>query len=322
MTTGSLQTYKCQNCGAQLTFSPQDRSLTCEFCGSNFLVETPMSEATRAAAASQRIIPFAVDENAARGKLDEWMGKGLFTPSNLKAMYSVRDSKSVYLPFWLYLVDANSQWSGQYSETRYRRVSKTRQRDDGSTESYEEDEPYQVWFDRSGTHQERYQEYVCASQGISQEEANKLQPYSFEALQEFRPEFLAGFKAEDPARDKDQSWEIAQRSIREKEREACSRMIERLQSCTTQLGEYQAWLALLPLYVYNYTYNGELFRVLINGQTSKVVGDKPKDKRKLLIFWIALIAVIVLIMALIVFFFVINRRGGTPVPTPIPTPRR
>jgi len=58
-------------------------------------------------------------------------------------------------------------------------------------------------------------------------------------------------------------------------------------------------LALLPIYIGNYPFQGKRFRLLVNGQTGKVGGDKPVDtlKTAMVIFGgIILFAIILLII--------------------------
>jgi hypothetical protein len=55
-------------------------------------------------------------------------------------------------------------------------------------------------------------------------------------------------------------------------------------------------LALLPIYIGNYPFQGKRYRILINGQTGKVGGEKPVDRLK-----IAMIAVIGIVL---IFLFV------------------
>ena len=64
-------------------------------------------------------------------------------------------------------------------------------------------------------------------------------------------------------------------------------------------------LALLPLWVGAYTYRGKTYRVLINGQTKEVAGDKPKDAVK--VAMVAALALAALVLAGMVFYLLIQR---------------
>jgi hypothetical protein len=55
---------------------------------------------------------------------------------------------------------------------------------------------------------------------------------------------------------------------------------------------------LLPLWVGNYRYQGKVYRVIINGQTGKVNGQKPQDRLKK---WGIIISIIITVLVLTIF---------------------
>jgi hypothetical protein len=58
-------------------------------------------------------------------------------------------------------------------------------------------------------------------------------------------------------------------------------------------------LALLPIYIGNYPFQGKRYRLLVNGQTGKVNGDKPVDHLKttmMVITGVILLAILLLIL--------------------------
>ncbi|HJS29119.1 MAG TPA: hypothetical protein VJ768_05835, partial [Anaerolineales bacterium] len=64
-------------------------------------------------------------------------------------------------------------------------------------------------------------------------------------------------------------------------------------------------LMLLPLWVGTYRYKGTDYPFIINGQTGKVAGAKPKDDLKRILIWTAGIGTILLIglISLLVLLF-------------------
>ena len=49
-------------------------------------------------------------------------------------------------------------------------------------------------------------------------------------------------------------------------------------------------LLLLPIWVGNYQYQGKTYRVLANGQTGQVAGDRPVDSLKVILMLVLLVA--------------------------------
>jgi hypothetical protein len=60
-------------------------------------------------------------------------------------------------------------------------------------------------------------------------------------------------------------------------------------------------LVLLPLYVGSYTYRGRRYWVLINGQTGKVGGARPRDPLAIFGFSLSLLLTLVLVVTLLLY---------------------
>ena len=59
---------------------------------------------------------------------------------------------------------------------------------------------------------------------------------------------------------------------------------------------------LLPLWVGVYNFQGKSFRLLVNGQTGKVVGEKPRDSLKLVM---SLLTLLMFAFLLLILFWAI-----------------
>ena len=57
-------------------------------------------------------------------------------------------------------------------------------------------------------------------------------------------------------------------------------------------------LALLPIFIGNYPFQGKRYRLLVNGQTGKVHGDKPVDSLKTTMVIIAGIILFIILVAI------------------------
>ena len=58
--------------------------------------------------------------------------------------------------------------------------------------------PYTVWYPESGQHDGTHSTLVCASQGLTQREADALLPFDLDTARPDQPEYLAGFSTELP----------------------------------------------------------------------------------------------------------------------------
>lgn len=298
---GGLDTYTCPNCGATITFSPGTKTLRCPFCGAAIVVQATAAAANVAVA--RYVLPFKLDKDASAERLRSWLGGSFFAPGDLKNRSSFERGQGTYVPFWRFDADASSNWEGEVSQTQTRRVQRAFTNSDGSKETRMVDEQYQTWHPRSGSHQGHHRAWVTGSQGLTQVEADKLMPFPEEGMMTYADDLLAGFSAEEPGIDEAGAWASGEPRIRAMERDACAKEVERLTRAETTLSNRQSAVCYLPVWLYNYRYKGARFRVLVNGFTGEVVGDRPVSRAKVIVT----IAAVALIVALIVVLVALTR---------------
>src|SRR5690606_28850902 len=171
-------------------------------------------------------------------------------------------------------------WEGEVSQTHSRPVQRTRTNSEGRQEFYTATETYKTWHPRSGTHQGSHRTWVPASTGLTQSEGDKLMPFPEEAMMTYSSDLLVGFSAEDPGIDEDGAWTAGEQRIRELERAACAREVERLTRADITLSNRRSAVCYLPVWIYTYTYQSQNYRVLVNGHTGEIVGDRPISKAR------------------------------------------
>jgi len=162
-----------------------------------------------------------------------------------------------------------------------------------------EDEQYKTWHPRQGSHSGHHRTYVCASQGLTQTETDQLMPFPEEGMRTFSTDLRAGYSSEEPGVDERGAWEPGETRIRELERDECASEVERLTTVETRVNNRQSAVCYLPVWLYNYKYDGKHFRVLVNGHTGEIMGDRPVSKLKVWLISGAAILVIAAIVLLI-----------------------
>ncbi len=301
-TQSTVETYVCSNCGATTTFDPRTKSLRCPFCGSEMAVRATGAGTAVPDGVAQLVLPFAVDKDAATQRIRDWLGGSFFAPRDLQSRSALDRGQGTYVPFWRFDALADSDWEGEVSQTRTRQVQRQFTTGDGKQETRLVDEQYKVWQPRSGTHQGRHRAWVCASTGLEQREADQLMPFPEEGMLTFSPDALAGFSAEEPGLDSAGGWVTGEQRIREMERDACAREVERLTRAETRLSEVASALCYLPVWLFGYRYDGKTYRVLVNGHTGEIVGDRPVSRNRVLLTIAAIVAVIAVIVVLVMLF--------------------
>jgi len=254
----------CSQCGAVTLLPVGERVNSCPYCGSDQLIESAETE--------ELLDPNAIgliklkEEDAIRC-LNAWLGKGLFAPDDLKKLAKTTALRPAYYPFWTLDGTLAMNWVCEVNE--------------GSGDN-------DRWVARNGVEFEMFDDVlVSGMRGISAEELSKVEPFELKDVVEFDPSYLAGWTA--LAYDKplsEATLEAREQVARKLRREMQSRILIGYQKRSLHTGELK-WSGmtfkhvLLPLWVGNYRYRGKNYRILINGQTGKVGGEKPRDQIKL-----------------------------------------
>src|SRR5262249_22112584 len=145
---------------------------------------------------------------------------------------------------------------------------------------------------------------ICASKALPEKYVRCITPKQLGELEEFRPAFLSGFKAERYTIDPEDGFTQARAIMDAKIRELCCADIggdhQRLESVQTQHVGVTFKHILLPVWMASYRYRDKSYRVLVNGRTGEVIADRPYSVAKI-------VALILLILALIVGAFFLIR---------------
>lgn len=294
---GAVERFSCENCGATTSFDPGTTSLRCPFCGSQLVVRATGAAAD--AAVDRYVLPFKIQREDSQRLIREWLGSSIFAPGDLKSRSALDRGQGSYIPFWRFDAEASSDWEGEISRTHTRQVPRTRTGSDGKSERYMATETYKTWHPRSGHHQATHRAWAPGSTGLTRSESDALMPFPEEAMMTFSSDLLAGFSAEEPGIDEAGAWVIGEQLVRDMEREACAREVERLTRVDSEIGEPETALVYLPIWIYGYRYKNQDFRVLVNGATGEVVGERPVSRARVAIAIGAAVVIIVIVVVVI-----------------------
>jgi uncharacterized protein (DUF983 family) len=296
-----IRTFTCPQCGATQHFDPATRTLSCPFCGTNLELDpAPAAPVDSVPAELRDIVPFAIAHADALARLRTWLGKAFWSPNDLASRAAVDVTAGIYVPHYGFILDVHANWTGAYAQTHYRTEVSTTTDANGNTQVRSRQVPYTVWYPESGQHDGTYATLVCASRGLTQREADALLPFDVDAARPDRSDYLAGFSTELPRFPVAEAWRSAgNERIDAQVRSACAAMTGQLRTyhwVTEQASETLLWL---PVWIYRYRYGEQFHRVVMNGQTGKVSGDRPVSPRKVGVAVLAvLIAAVILFTAL------------------------
>ena len=285
---------ECEQCGASVTVSESSTTATCAFCASAMVKEQEPTEQMVPSA----VIPFTISQEEAQKAHKAWLSTLWFRPNNLKNQAKIAVLDGVYTPFWTFDAKACTRWRAQsgthYYEsesyqdekgrTRRRQVRKTR------------------WEACRGEREQAYDDIlICGSRGLGESLVRRLEPYhTTEKLEAYRPEFLAGWRAEEYGRGPEEAWLRAKDEIEALEYQASSEEIpgdtHRFLQTTTQLASPTGKYVLLPVWVAAFRYQDVSYRFLVNGETGAVSGEAPYSRWKQVLFALLMILVVFTIL--------------------------
>ncbi len=279
----ALRVLQCGTCGARLTLEGADTSTSCAWCGSSQVLA---QEANRNALRPESLVPMDVGEDAVHEGFRRWVAGLWFRPNGLKKAAAV-EAVGIYAPFWTFDARVHSDWSADagyhywvtqtYTTrvngkrvTRTRRVRKTRWRP--------------AWGERDDVFDDLL---VGASAGLPADLVEALGDFDTSALVPYRPEYLAGWRAEEYRLDLEGAWEQGRERIERVQRERCAGDVPgdtyRGLRVHNRISDVRWKHCLLPVWSLVYRHGGKPYRVLVHGQTGRVVGRAPWSWVKILV---------------------------------------
>lgn len=295
--------FRCDTCGAELSEQRGQRSIVCPFCESTYVVELAGDRQQRQR--PEFIIGFAVTRDQAQEQLRRWLGDtGWFRPKDLRAAMQADRLKAVYLPFWRFAALANSEWQASIGEYWYRTETYTTKDAKGNTVTRTRQVRETEWWPLAGRHHRYHSGYlVSGSQGLPQQEALGLMPFNLPALKRFEPFYLAGWLCEEYSVRREQALRLAHDEFQQREKQCVAAFLpgdtySQLE-VRTQISQASGDLCLLPVYLLTYRYGGQRYRCLLNGQTGRLVGQRPICWRRVTLFVLSVVAVIAVLAAIV-----------------------
>lgn len=262
----------CGNCGAKFMVENDEIKVGCGFCGST-KVNVEAFEHNYIQPVG--IIPFYVSRDEASAKFNKWIKQGWFHPSKLKKLAAIDNLHGMYIPFWTYDAQSESQWSGQaghhYYETRMMRVNGRMQQQRIQKTR---------WTNRSGCLEHFFDDVlVVASDKLEQIYINKILPFRLEEVVNYDPRLMVGWEAEIYTQEVDNCYLRAEQVMQHRLRNMCSAQLggdtQRNLHVSSDLHSQTFKHIMLPLWLCSYTYQNKIRHFTINGQTGKIYGQKP-----------------------------------------------
>jgi predicted RNA-binding Zn-ribbon protein involved in translation (DUF1610 family) len=299
------RSFKCNSCNATITVEPNAAATNCPFCGSSHVLA---QEGSSRVLKPESVLPFEIDQNSAVSKFRTWLGRGWFRPNQVKRIARNAEARlqGVYLPFWTFDAQTYSHWRAQAGyhyyvterytvnvngqrQTRTRQVQKTR------------------WQPASGKHDEFFDDVlVYATRSVPESILERIYPYDTTKLVPYRPQYLAGWRAEEYQVGLEEGWEMGQGIIKDRLHHACAREVpgdtHRNLRVQTRFQDVTFKHTLLPVWIASYRYNQKVYNFMVNGETGRVQGEAPISWWKVALTVLVILALLACIFGALVLF--------------------
>lgn len=274
----------CPNCGARVVFDETLHAAECPFCATPVVTDT----GTHRHIKPRGLLPFALDEEAARGAMNDWLGRLWFAPGGLQDYARKgRRMQGIYVPYWTFDADTKSAYRGERGTVYYENRTVTR---NGKRETVRVAKVR--WRSVSGRVARFFDDVlVLASRSLPKRFTDGLEPWDLSALEPYAPQYLAGFRAEGYAVELDEGFtearQIMDRVIARDVRFDIGGDRQRIHDIQTQISDVTFKHVLLPVWLAAYKYRGESYRFVVNGRTGRVQGERPWSAWKIALAVIA-----------------------------------
>lgn len=269
----------CKNCAAETLYDALETAGVCPYCGSNQVMEANDEDTL----APGGICPFAVDAKRAEENFRAWLKRRWFCPSRVKKDAGRVALYGIYLPYWTFDTQTESNYTARYGIRHTRTVGSGKNR---------RTETYVRWYRTSGYHSEFFNDFL--TKGTTRHSAallSKIEPFDTESSVVYKPEYLSGFAAERYSVGLEDAWSSARNGISGALNQSISSEIRRRHHADhvadlrvhTHYRDIAYKYLMLPVWTSHFSYRNKAFHFMVNGQTGKVGGKTPLSPWRVLL---------------------------------------
>jgi DNA-directed RNA polymerase subunit RPC12/RpoP len=263
-----LRVYVCQSCGGEIVGDETVGATTCPYCDNPVVMMGQFAGDLK----PDFVIPFKLDKHAAIAALKKHYGGKKLLPKVFADENHIEEVKGVYVPFWLF--DAEAEANVRYKTSRTRFWSDSRYHYT-ETSFFSVTRQGSLGFDRVP---------VDGSTKMDDTLMESIEPYDFSEAVDFRTAYLSGYLAQRYDVTAEDSIARANERIKQSTEDAFRNTVQGYNTVITEhsgvnLRNSTCRYALFPVWLLNTQWNGKKYTFAMNGQTGKLVGDLPADKK-------------------------------------------
>jgi len=214
------------------------------------------------------ILPFEINRTSCHDLFRRWVQQLWFAPSDLATNAVLSDIQATYIPFWLFEVDAFVNFSTPHHSMRWLVLSQP-----------------------VGSFTVNFSDLlICAKDAEDEKYLDGIAPWNLDRLEKSSVQHTDGYDVCPFSTTEEAGWEKAQQKIENLCRTMCQQRLQR--SAGHQFPNSTVHVkpsfenkkmkrVFLPVYQFTYTYKNETYRLMINGSTGKIHGERPYSSGRL-----------------------------------------
>lgn len=266
-----MKIYKCNNCGANIIMSKNTSATSCIYCKNTAIIKDNLVDEF----SPSMVIPFKKTKEEAINEFVK-IGKGKpLMPKVFSDKKNIEEMSGIYIPFWIF--DYNSVSDAVFDTSRVKTWASGNYRYT-KTDKYKVNISGNMEFDKIP---------VDGSVRFQDDIMNSIEPFDYNELKEFNYSYLSGFLAEKYDVKSEDAETIARKraensSLDELRQQVNSSGYSTVINSSKNINinlESKEYI-LLPVWMLNIKYKDKIYTFAMNGQSGKLVGDIPVDKKK------------------------------------------
>lgn len=268
--TQNLRTFICQSCGGEIIGDENTAATHCPYCDNPVVMAGQFTGDLR----PDLVVPFRLNKEQAKEALSRHLSKKPLLPKLFKSKNRIESIQGLYVPFWLFDTDADANI--RYKATRVHHWS-------DSEYNYTRTSFYSVF--RSGAI--GYDNVpVDGSSKMPNDLMESIEPFDLSQGVDFQTAYLAGYLADKFDVEAESCKTRANERIRSSTEEAFAATAVGYATLIPEhtdirLNGSRVRYGLLPVWILTTRYQDELYTFAMNGQTGKMVGNLPIDRKML-----------------------------------------
>ncbi|HYM40454.1 MAG TPA: zinc ribbon domain-containing protein [Thermoplasmata archaeon] len=240
-----VESINCPHCGGPLNLTTGEVIVTCPYCGSAVRIRSD-----KPFLLAHSMLPARLDRDGAMQAIAGWMEGGIMKPDDLRRASRVTALDGLYLPFYVFEVDADTTYQGVLTRT-------------GTNER------------RSGNLVRNYFWKILGRRSGQSEVADYHIPLSlkvpFDTTQMLRDARLLNAEV-----DEDEAARLVQEQVDAHQRELLKDVVDVMENAKTQVTVKDSEFLHAPLWFATYEYRGKSYKIVVDAASGDVVqGDIP-----------------------------------------------